>query len=146
MTNHDFIGTEHLLLALIATDEDAVVMTLRAVDVELPARSKVDELRPAGEIAAAPEPARSSSTARHSLSTTGGHAKNSEHIPFTPRAQQTLDRSVHEAQLRGHVVIDAEHVLYALTQEPDATAANVLNSCGVPCESIRQRIELQWRA
>jgi hypothetical protein len=55
-------------------------------------------------------------------------------------------RSVHEAQLRGHEVVDAEHLLWALTREPDATAVNVLNSCGVPCESIRQRIELKLRA
>jgi hypothetical protein len=112
-----WLPTDHVF---VCPPTDYVAHSAR---VEPPAiRSKVDELRPAGHV------------------TVFGH------IPFTPRAKQTLERSVHEAQLRGHEVVDAEHLLWALTREPDATAVNVLNSCGVPCESIRQRIELKWRA
>lgn len=120
---HDYIGTEHLLLGLIATNDDPVVTTLRAVGAEPPAiRGRVDELRPAGQVPAV------------------------GYIPFTPRAKQTLERSVHEAQLRGHETIDAEHLLCALTRDPDATAADVLAGCGAPCESVRRRIDLQWRS
>lgn len=119
---HDYIGTEHLLLGLVASSEDPIVTTLREVGVEPSTISrKVDELRPAGAVPAA------------------------GHIPFTPRAKKTLERSLHEAHLRGHEVIDAEHLLCALIAEPDATAAAVLASCGAACESVRQRIESQWR-
>lgn len=118
---HDFIGTEHLLLGLITNIEDPVVITLHAGVEPTAIRGKIDELRPCGNV-----PPRG-------------------HIPFTPHAKKTLERSVHEAQLRGHERIDAEHVLCALTKEPDAIAANVLTTCGAPCESVRERLELLWR-
>lgn len=65
---------------------------------------------------------------------------------FAPHAKEALERSVHEAETYGHKRVDAEHVLCALTREPDSTDVDVLTSCDASYESIRERIDLFWRA
>lgn len=121
--NHDDIGTEHLLLGLIANADDPITETLRACGGEPSAlHASVDDIRPDGQ----PE--------------------NRAHIPFTPKAKQTLERSLEEAQRRNHQHVDAEHLLWAVTQDPDADSTKVLTACGVSPAAIWARLENHWHA
>jgi ATP-dependent Clp protease ATP-binding subunit ClpC len=120
--NHDHIGTEHLLLGLIANAEDPVTETLRACGGEPSVlHASVDDIRPDGQPA------------------------NREHIPFTPKAKQTLERSLEEAQRHNHHHVDAEHLLWALTQDPDARSTKVLTACGVSAATVWARLETHWQ-
>lgn len=120
--HHDDIGTEHLLLGLIADAKDPVTQTLRACGGEPSAlHASVDDIRPDGRPA------------------------NREHIPFTPKAKQTLERSLAEAQRRNHQHVDAEHLLWAVTQDPDASSTKVLTACGVSTATVWARLEQHWQ-
>lgn len=119
--SHDYIGTEHLLLGLIAKEDDAVVLVLHTLGLSAPAiREKLNEMKPPGLL------------------------PHDGHIPFTPRAKTTLEHSRFEAQRRGHEHIDAEHILWALSQQPDATATKALARLGATPQSIRQQALRGW--
>lgn len=119
--HHDVIGTEHLLLGLIANDEDAITEIVRLCGGD-PAtiRASVDSLRP------------------------DGAAANHGHIPFTARAKQTLENSLTEALSRGHQHVDAEHVLWAVTQDPDATSTKAVTASAICIDTLRTRLEDRW--
>jgi ATP-dependent Clp protease ATP-binding subunit ClpC len=120
--NHHEIGTEHLLLGLVTGDDDPINQVLRSAGIEATAlRDVVDELAPPG-------------------STPPG-----AHIPFTAEAKQALERSLEEAHNRGHQFVDAEHLLFALTRDPDATSAKVFRSSGISIEMIQAQLEQRWR-
>jgi ATP-dependent Clp protease ATP-binding subunit ClpC len=119
--HNDYIGTEHLLLGLIHDSGDAVVETLRVVGIgpEAIRRHLEQILGPPQH----PRPA---------------------HLPFTPQAKNALQRSRNEAQLRGHDLIDAEHILHSLTDELESTAANALANLGVEPAQVRRQVSLGW--
>lgn len=118
---HACVGTEHLLLGLIAKREDPLVQVLRRMGLETKAiRDKVEEMRPPGRVSAA------------------------GHIPFTPRAEMALERGGIEAERRGHEHIDAEHLLWGLSRQTDATATKALARMGVTPDRIRHHVQLSW--
>lgn len=118
---HACIGTEHLLLGLIAEREDPLVQVLRRLGLETAAiRDKVEEMRPPGRVCAA------------------------GHIPFTPRAKTALERGGIEAERRGHQHIDAEHLLWFLSRQTDATATKALARMGATPDRIRHQVLLSW--
>jgi ATP-dependent Clp protease ATP-binding subunit ClpC len=118
---HACIGTEHLLLGLIAKKEDPLVQVLRRLGLETTAiRDKVAEMRPPGRVSAIGR------------------------IPLTPRAKTALERSGIEAELRGHPHIDAEHLLWGLSRQTDATATKALTRMGATPDRIRHQVLLSW--
>ena len=107
LLNHNFIGTEHILLGLIHEGEGVAAKALESLGISLEAvREKVEEtIGPAGS------------------STTGSP-------PFTPRAKKVLELSLREALQLGHNYIGTEHMLLGLVREGEGVAAQVLVSLG----------------
>jgi ATP-dependent Clp protease ATP-binding subunit ClpC len=115
--NHDYIGTEHLLLALIHEGEGVAAKALESVGVERSEiRREVREL--IGEGSSAP---------------TGP-------IPFTPRAKKVLELSLREALQLGHNYIGTEHILLGLVREGEGVGAQVLRKQGVTMEVVRTEV------
>jgi ATP-dependent Clp protease ATP-binding subunit ClpA len=118
---HGHVGTEHLLLGLIAVHDAPLMLVLNRLGLEAGGiRDKVDEMRPLGLI------------------------RSSGHIPFTPEAKTAMQRSAIEAQLHGHSHIDAEHILWGLSRQTEAIATKALASLGATPEQIRQELLLTW--
>ena len=117
MLNHNYIGTEHILLGLIHEGEGVAAKALESLDISLEAvRQQVIEI--IGEGQQAP----------------GGH------IPFTPRAKKVLELSLREALQLGHNYIGTEHILLGLIREGEGVAAQVLNKLGADLNRVRQQV------
>ena len=115
--NHNYIGTEHLLLGLIHEGEGVAAKALESMQISLDAvRAQVVEV--IGE----------------------GQAAPSGHIPFTPRAKKVLELSLREALQLGHNYIGTEHILLGLLREGEGTAAQVLIKLGADLSSVRQTV------
>jgi hypothetical protein len=115
--DHNYIGTEHLLLGLIHEGEGVAAEALEALGVSLEAvRARVEEA-----IGRGPEPP-------------GGH------IPFTPRAKKVLELSLREALQLGHSYIGTEHILLGLIREGEGVAAQVLVKLGADLSRVRQQV------
>ena len=115
--NHNYIGTEHLLLGLIQEGEGIAAKALEAMHVELDAvRSQVVEIIGLGS------------------------TPPSGHIPFTPRAKKVLELSLREALQLGHNYIGTEHILLGLIREGEGVAAKVLVKLGVDLERLRNHV------
>jgi len=116
--NHDFIGTEHLLLGLVGEGKGAAVAALESLGISLEAvRQRVEDIVPPGQVEV----------------WTG-------HIPFTPRAKKVLELSLSEAKLLGHRYIGTEHILLGLLREGEGVAAQVLIALGADLEGTRERV------
>ncbi len=117
MLNHNYIGTEHILLGLIHEGEGVAAKALESLDISLEGvRQQVTEI--IGEGQQAP----------------GGH------IPFTPRAKKVLELSLREALQLGHNYIGTEHILIGLIREGEGVAAQVLNKLGADLNRVRQQV------
>ncbi|MCD6022643.1 MAG: Clp protease N-terminal domain-containing protein, partial [Actinomycetota bacterium] len=115
MLNHNYIGTEHILLGLIHEGEGVAAKALESLNISLEAvRQQVEEIIGQGQ--AAP---------------TG-------HIPFTPRAKKVLELSLREALQLGHNYIGTEHILLGLIREGEGVAAQVLQKLGADLNRVRQ--------
>jgi ATP-dependent Clp protease ATP-binding subunit ClpA len=118
MLDHNYIGTEHLLLGLINEGEGIAAQALEALGVSLErVRHDVEEIIGRGQ--AAPPPA---------------------HIPFTPRAKKVLELSLREALQLGHNYIGTEHILLGLVREGEGVAAQVLEKLGAHLDRVRQTV------
>ena len=117
MLNHNYIGTEHLLLGLIHEGEGVAAMSLEALGISLDAvREQVQEIIGTGQTAP------------------------SGHIPFTPRAKKVLELSLREALQLGHSYIGTEHLLLGLIREGEGVAAQVLTKLGADTNRVRQQV------
>jgi ClpA/ClpB-like protein len=117
MLNHDYIGTEHILLGLIHEGQGVAATALESLDISLEVvRSEVAEI--IGQGKAAP---------------TG-------HIPFTPRAKKVLELSLREALQLGHKYIGTEHILLGLIREGEGVAAQVLMKLGADLNRVREQV------
>src|SRR5881227_817226 len=117
MLNHNYIGTEHILLGLIHEGEGVAAKALESLNISLEAvRQQVEEIIGQGQ--AAP---------------TG-------HIPFTPRAKKVLELSLREALQLGHNYIGTEHILLGLIREGEGVAAQVLVKLGAELTRVRQQV------
>ncbi|GAA3447445.1 hypothetical protein Pve01_71600 [Planomonospora venezuelensis] len=121
--NHNYIGTEHILLGLVGEDDGVAARTLQAFDVSLAqVRQEVEET--IGQ---------------------GSHGPPG-HIPFTPRAKAVLELSLREALNLRHNYIGTEHILLGLIREGEGLAARVLTGQGLELGAVRaQVIELLHR-
>jgi ATP-dependent Clp protease ATP-binding subunit ClpC len=117
LLNHNFIGTEHILLGLIHEGEGVAAKALESLGISLEAvREKVEEtIGPAG-------------------SSTAGSP------PFTPRAKKVLELSLREALQLGHNYIGTEHMLLGLVREGEGVAAQVLVNLGADLSRVRQQV------
>jgi ATP-dependent Clp protease ATP-binding subunit ClpC len=117
LLNHNFIGTEHILLGLIHEGEGVAAKALESLGISLEAvREKVEEtIGPAG------------------TATTGSP-------PFTPRAKKVLELSLREALQLGHNYIGTEHMLLGLVREGEGVAAQVLVNLGADLSRVRQQV------
>ena len=119
MLNHNYIGTEHILLGLIHEGEGVAARALESLGISLDAvRQQVEEIIGQGQ-QAPPEP---------------------EHIPFTPRAKKVLELAWRESQQLGHNYIGTEHILLGLIREGDGVAAQVLVGLGADMNRVRQQV------
>src|SRR5213592_2350089 len=117
MLNHNYIGTEHILLGLIHEGEGVAAKALESLGISLEAvRQQVEEI--IGHGGSAP----------------------SGHIPFTPRAKKVLELSLREALQLGHNYIGTEHILLGLIREGEGVAAQVLVKLGADLSRVRQQV------
>jgi ATP-dependent Clp protease ATP-binding subunit ClpC len=120
--DHDYIGSEHLLLGLTHEDVGGVAAkTLESLGIGLDTvRQRVEELVGHGSQAPSGEP--------------------SGHIPFTPEAKKSLEQSLREAVHLGHQYIGTEHLLLGLIREGNGKAAHVLTELGADLDRTRQEV------
>jgi ATP-dependent Clp protease ATP-binding subunit ClpA len=117
MLNHNYIGTEHMLLGLIREGQGVAAKSLQELGIDLEAvRYEVEQI--IGQGAAAP---------------TG-------HIPFTPRAKKVLEMSLRESIELDHNYIGTEHILLGLIREGKGVAAQVLEKLGANLDRVRQQV------
>src|SRR5688572_18097757 len=117
MLNHNYIGTEHILLGLIHEGEGVAAKALESLGISLDGvRQQVEEIIGQGQQAP------------------------SGHIPFTPRAKKVLELSLREALQLGHNHIGTEHILLGLIREGEGVAAQVLVKLGADLNRVRQQV------
>ena len=117
MLNHNYIGTEHILLGLVRERDGVAGKALVSLDISLEAvRQQVEEI--VGQ----------------------GQAVPRGHIPFTPRAKKVLELSLREALQLGHNYIGTEHILLGLIREGEGVAAQVLQKLGAHLDRVRQTV------
>jgi ATP-dependent Clp protease ATP-binding subunit ClpC len=122
LLDHDHIGTEHLLLGVVADEGDAAgALADLGLDLET-ARREVEEV--VGRGAATP----------------------SGHIPFSPRAKKALESSLREARDDEHDHIGPEHILLGIVRDYDGTAAEVLAKHAASPEALRAHIRSRLEA
>ncbi len=117
LLNHNYIGTEHLLLGLVHEGEGIAAQALISLGVSLErVRHEVEEIIGQGDI------------------TPSGH------IPFTPRAKKVLELSLREALALHHNYIGTEHIVLGLLREGEGVAAEVLVKLGADLPKVKQRV------
>jgi ATP-dependent Clp protease ATP-binding subunit ClpA len=117
MLNHNYVGTEHILLGLIHEGDGVAAKALESLGISLEAvRAQVEEI--IGQ----------------------GQQIPSGHIPFTPRAKKVMELSLREALQLGHDYIGTEHILLGLIREGDGVAAQVLIRLGADLNRVRQQV------
>jgi ATP-dependent Clp protease ATP-binding subunit ClpC len=117
LLNHNYIGTEHILLGLIHEGEGVAAKALESLGISLEkVRQQVEEIIGAGQ------------------------SPPSGHIPFTPRAKKVLELSLREALQLGHNYIGTEHILLGLIREGEGVAAQVLVKLGADLSRVRQQV------
>lgn len=116
--NHDYIGTEHMLLGLIREGEGVACAVLQNLGVDLDRiRIEIEKLISPGSVAAV-----------------------LGDIPFTPRAKKALELAAEEARSLGHNYIGTEHIFLGLLREEEGIASQVLFSLGVDLKRVKDEI------
>ena len=116
--NHNWIGTEHLLLAVIREGHGVGAKALESMQISLDAaRQQVESLIGRGQ-----------------------NPVGDGHIPFTPRAKKVLELSLRESRQLGHDYIGTEHILLGLIREGEGVAAQVLVKLGADLNRVRQQV------
>jgi ATP-dependent Clp protease ATP-binding subunit ClpC len=119
LLNHNYIGTEHLLLGLLREGQGVAAQALDALDVSLSAaRERVTQIIGQGA----------------QQSSRGGH------IPFTPRVKKVLELSLREGLKLGDNYIGTEHILLGIVAEGEGVAAAVLTDLGAGAERVRRQV------
>ena len=117
MLNHNYIGTEHILLGLIREGQGVAAKALEELGMDLEdARQEIEQI--IGQ----------------------GQEFVSGHIPFTPRAKKVLELSLREAINLGHNYIGTEHILLGLVREGEGVATQVLQKLGADLERVRGQV------
>jgi len=115
---HDYIGTEHLLLGIVREGEGIAAKVLSKLDLDF------EQIQQAVE----------------SMVTKSGATLTIGEIPFTPRAKRVLELAIEEARLLGHNYVGTEHLLLGLIREGEGVAAQVLSDLGVDRKRVREEV------
>jgi len=115
---HDYIGTEHLLLGIVREGEGIAAKVLAKLELDF------EQIQQAVE---------------NMVKSTGGTLTIGE-IPFTPRAKRVLELAIEEARLLGHNYVGTEHLLLGLIREGEGVAAQVLAELGVDRKRVREEV------
>jgi ATP-dependent Clp protease ATP-binding subunit ClpA len=117
LLNHNYIGTEHLLLGLLGETKGMAAKALESLGI-------------------------SPAAVRQQVEVIIGQGRQAPpgHIPFTPRATKVLDLADREARALGHNIIGTEHLLLGLIREGDGVAAQVLVKLGADLNQVRQQV------
>ena len=115
---HDYIGTEHLLLGIVREGEGIAAKVLSKLDLDF------EQIQQAVE---------------NMVKSSGGTLTIGE-IPFTPRAKRVLELAIEEARLLGHNYVGTEHLLLGLIREGEGVAAQVLTELGVDRKRVREEV------
>ena len=116
--NHNFVGTEHLLLGLIKLGQGVAVNVLQKMGLDLETvRQEVEKQSKAGP-----------------------DIKQVGNIPYTPRVKKVLALASKEAKALNHTYVGTEHILLGLLREGDGVAAKVLKELDIDIEAVRQEI------
>jgi ATP-dependent Clp protease ATP-binding subunit ClpC len=117
LLDHNYIGTEHLLLGLIAVSEGVAARALTPLGVTLEStRRRVGEIIGRGETPAA------------------------GHIPFTPRSKKVLELALREALQLGHNYIGTEHLLLGIVRDGEGVAAQILRKSVGDLDRVRSAV------
>jgi ATP-dependent Clp protease ATP-binding subunit ClpC len=116
--NHEYIGTEHILLGLIKEGSGVAANVLKNLEVDLrKIRLEVEKLVQSGP----------------DMVTMGK-------LPQTPRAKKVIEYSMEEARNLGHNYVGTEHILLGLLREQEGVAAQVLMNLGLKLEEVREEV------
>ncbi|MEW6355634.1 MAG: ATP-dependent Clp protease ATP-binding subunit [Planctomycetota bacterium] len=116
--NHDYIGTEHILLGLLKEGSGVAANVLRNLDVDInKIRFEVEK-----------------------MVASGSDVAKKGNLPFTPRAKKVLELALEEAKGLGHNYIGTEHILLGLLRENEGVAARVLLNLGLKLEEVREEV------
>jgi len=116
---HDYVGTEHILLALVKEGTGVASVVLKKMGVELKEiRNEIEK-----SVERGPQP-----------------VSSSQQLPYTPRAKKVLEFSLEEARNLGHHYIGTEHLLLGLLREHDGYAAQALTSLGLKLDDVREEV------
>ena len=116
--NHEYVGTEHILLGLVKEGSGVAANVLKNLDVDLrKIRHEVEKLVRSGP----------------DMVTMGK-------LPLTPRAKKVIEYAVDEARQLGHGYVGTEHLLLGLLREPEGVAAQVLRNLNLKLEEVRQTV------
>src|ERR1700682_2425139 len=116
--NHNYIGTEHLLLGLIREGEGVAAQVLAALNVDL---SKVR-------------------TAVEFIVGRGDSTTSPSEITLSPRTKKVIELAIDEARKLGHTHVGTEHLLLGLVREGQGIAAGVLESLGLSMDRVRTQV------
>jgi ATP-dependent Clp protease ATP-binding subunit ClpC len=116
--DHNYIGTEHILLGLIHEGHGVAVKALSSLDISLEAVRQQTE----------------------AMIGHGSHEVPEGHIPFTPRAKKVLELALSESRHLGHAYVGTEHVLLGLIREGEGVAAQVLAPMGADLDRVRLQV------
>ncbi len=116
--NHEYIGTEHVLLGLIKEGSGVAANVLKNLDIDLrKIRMEVEKLVQSGP----------------DMVTMGK-------LPQTPRAKKVIEYSMEEARNLNHNYVGTEHILLGLLREQEGVAAQVLMNLGLKLEDVREEV------
>lgn len=121
--NHQFIGTEHVLYALLKFQQCIAVSVMRSINIDI------------GQVQAKLEKQLTNTNASDSKG-----EKASGSVELTPRVQKVLLLAAKEAHMLQHPYIGTEHILLGLLREEDSIAAQILIDCGVNVANCRQAL------
>jgi ATP-dependent Clp protease ATP-binding subunit ClpC len=114
---HNVVGTEHLLLGLVAEGEGVAAKALEVLNIDLQSiRAEVEKIIGSGE------------------------ANPFGEIPFTPRAKRVLELAVDEGRQMGHNYVGTEHILLGLIREGEGVAAQVLRNLDAELDTVRKQV------
>jgi ATP-dependent Clp protease ATP-binding subunit ClpC len=116
--NHEYIGTEHILLGLVKEGSGVAANVLQNLDIDLKKiRLEVEK-----------------------IVQTGPDLVSVGQLPFTPRVKKVLEYAIEEARAMGHNYIGTEHQLLGLLREQEGVAAQVLLNLGVKLDDVREEV------
>lgn len=118
--NHEYIGTEHILLGLVKEGSGVAANVLKNLDIDLrKIRLEVEKIVQHGP---------------------GGDQVVMGRLPHTPRAKKVIEYSIEEARNLNHNYVGTEHLLLGLLREQEGVAAQVLMNLGLKLEDVREEV------